>query len=383
MLGRSILNKTLRGNTNTAMSAKATTIELNGKKYDAHTGKIIASATSPKSNPTTSTRTGTETSHKTIDGFTRRRRESASANTTAHSVHKKTEKSKTLMRNAVKKPIANKSQRKSEPSAMVSYHKPTSHAVVDEKRVKRASRVQQSALIKRFGTPQKAIKSTPAILPVQPEPAAPPFPSLDVHHKKVSSLQASQSKRNTHKRTFQKVIDNSTSHNQPAHPKTTRLQHMSHKLRVSTRSINITAASLAVLLLTGFIAYQNVPNLSMRVAAARAGVHGTMPGYQPAGFGLAGPIAYQPGQITLKYASRSDDRQFEVSQQSTDWNSDSLLENFIAANQATYQTFQDSGKTIYIYDNNNATWVDGGVWYRIEGKSALNNDQLLRMAVSM
>lgn len=365
------------------MSAKATTIELNGKTYDARTGKIIASTAPPKSSSTVPTRTNTETNHKTIDGFTRRRRESASAKTTAHSVHKKTEKSKTLMRTAVKKPIVDKSHQKSDSSSQVSYHKPTSHKVVDEKRVKRASRVQQSALIKRFGTPQKAIKSTPAIIPVQPEPVAPPIPSLDIHYKKVSSLHTNQVKPNAPKRTFQNAIDNCTSHTQPAHPKTTRKQHISHKLRVSTRAVNVTAASLAVLLLTGFIAYQNVPNLSMRVAAARAGVHGTMPGYQPAGFGLAGPIAYQPGQITIKYASRSDDRSFEVSQQSTDWNSDSLLENFIATNQATYQTFQDSGKTIYIYDNNNATWVDGGVWYRIEGKSALNNDQLLRMAVSM
>lgn len=121
----------------------------------------------------------------------------------------------------------------------------------------------------------------------------------------------------------------------------------------------------------------------MRLAASRAGVPGTLPNYQPSGFGMSGPIQYKAGQITIHYKSRSDSRAFHINQRSSEWDSATLLDQFVATNRRSYQTYQDNGKTIYIYDNDNATWVDGGIWYQIEGNSSLNSDQLLRLAASM
>ncbi len=358
------------------MSAKATTIELNGKRYDARTGKIIPAQEKVAVGTKEIVKPVTKKPGVAIDGFTRRKPAAPRPKTTAHAVHKKTEKSKTLMRTAVKKPDITKT--KLAPAPRVTHHRQAPHITIDPKRATRAEKVQKSAFVSRFGVPQKTVKPIPAALPVRPEPTAPPVSMLGEHHKPTLSP-----KKTAHQKSFQKAIDSATSHSQPRPKKTTKRQRLSRKLHVSTRTMNVAAASLATVLLAGFIAYQNVPNLSMRVAAARAGVKGTLPDYQPAGFGLAGPIKYQQGQITLNYASNSDARQFQVNQKATDWNSDTLLENFVAVGQKTYQTFQDSGKTIYIYDDNNATWVDGGVWYRIEGSSALSSDQLLRMAASM
>jgi hypothetical protein len=120
----------------------------------------------------------------------------------------------------------------------------------------------------------------------------------------------------------------------------------------------------------------------MRVASARSGVHGSLPGYQPAGFGLNGAISYKPGQITVSYKSTSDNRSFQITQSVSSWNSDTLRDSYVATNHPSYQMVNPKGKTVYLYDSN-ATWVDGGIWYRVEGDSQLNSDQLQNIANSL
>lgn len=121
----------------------------------------------------------------------------------------------------------------------------------------------------------------------------------------------------------------------------------------------------------------------MRIAASRAGFNAAIPSYQPSGFGMKGPIEYGPGQVTLNFKSNSDERNFHVTQRVSSWNSEALLTNFVTTNNKSYQTYQDKGRTIYIYDGSNATWVSNGVWYQIEGKSNLNSDQLIKLANSI
>jgi hypothetical protein len=85
----------------------------------------------------------------------------------------------------------------------------------------------------------------------------------------------------------------------------------------------------------------------------------------------------------VTFRSNSDERNFELQQQVSNWNSQALVDNFILSENKQYQTFQEKGKTIYVYDNANATWVNGGVWYKIEGNSSLNTEQLLKIASSI
>jgi hypothetical protein len=121
----------------------------------------------------------------------------------------------------------------------------------------------------------------------------------------------------------------------------------------------------------------------MRIAAARAGFDASMPAYKPAGFSFKGPINYSAGQVVVSFNSNTDDRQYSVKQQESSWNSDALLSNFVVANNSQYQTYIDRGRTLYIYDGSNATWVDNGVWYQVEGPSDMTTDQLVRIAASI
>ena len=349
------------------MATKQHTIELNGKRYDTRTGKVLSANEVIQSGGQTYTKP-VKQSGVALDGFARQRVNHAERpKTAAYAVHKKTEKSKTLMRHAVQKPRI-----KPELASPIRKHE-VPRTNIDPVRKSRAQKVRKSNLVQRFAAPRADIKPTTAALSVQPEPAhAPPLTLLNKHQEVFSANQ----------KALHQAVANASSHTEARAKKTTQRQRIAHKLKLSNRTVTLATASLSVLLLVGFVAYQNVPNLAIRLATTRAGVEGSLPSYQPAGFGVSGPIHYKQGEITISYKSHTDNRGFQVSQRNSQWNSETLLENHVASGQRAFQTYQDNGKTIYIYDDN-ATWVDGGVWYEIEGNSSLNSDQLLRMASSM
>lgn len=232
--------------------------------------------------------------------------------------------------------------------------------------------VAKSKLISKFGSAAPTTPPRMDTVPLRPEPTPPP---ALVHHTLFDDSSV-----NTH---LAHALARADSHKQPHHKKQ-RLHHKTaRRLHMTPRVMGIATSALSVLLLVGFIAYQNVPNLNMQLASSRAGVAGSLPAYRPSGFALQKSIHHEPGKVTLSYQSNTDTtRAFAISQENSEWNSETLLENYINADNRAYQTHQSSGKTIYLYDNN-ATWVDGGIWYRVEGNAALSSDQLVRLASSL
>lgn len=358
-------------------------IELNGLQYDALTGKPLSkSAGKASATPRSAT-----SSPKHLDGFTRRPR-TVTSQTVSYSVHKKTQKSQTLMRTVVKKPTTTKIQAKvtAQPSEV---KKQTPASIIQSQkpgRVIRAGVISQSDLISKFGKTPAPIKTE--VLHVKSAPSehvnTTKNPTSDMKTT-VSQFQAPIapiSTKSAHS-ILDEAIERATSHDQP-HARKMSLNHrIAQKLHVTPRFVSLAGSSLAVLVIAGFVAYQNMPEFAMKIASTRAGLNASLPSYQPAGFALAGPIKYDHGEVTINYKSNSDDRAFDVTQKNSEWNSEALLENFVTATKQPYQTFQANGRTIYIYDGNKATWVDGGVWFNIDGKTNLNSDQLLRIADSL
>lgn len=335
-------------------------IELNGKRYDAVTGQIISSTPTPQHPAKTAISNVKKVS---IDGFARAVRPLTNNNIAMSG--RKVEKSKTLMRKTVKKPepVKPNSAVKQNPSIQKSTQ------AVSEHKLAKAKAVPKSSLIKRFSdmSPMPSHKSTATTQPV-----------------KTSRMQTVATATTIHADPVAVGLANANSHEQPQAKKPRRHVRVAKRLKISPKVLSASSLALTVLLIGGFFAYQNVPNLNMRVASARAGVQGTLPGYQPAGFSLNGGVSYKPGQITIGYKSNSDDRTFKISQNVSAWNSETLVENYEPLKDSSaYQTVPNKGKTVYIYDGSNATWVDGGIWYRIEGNSRLNSDQLLNLANSM
>lgn len=344
-------------------------IVINGKRYDAKTGHLLDS--SPKHavhKPAAKRQNG-----PSIDGFSRRP-SAAAKPVVAHAVHKKTEKSKTLMRGAVKKPAHSKVHAAAHASHPKTHSAEPIVSVDNHERAARAASIAKSKLISRFGSQPAAAPAKHTAVAHLPVAPAPP---ITMHHgapiiTKTGAVNP-----------FHNAVEKAVSHEQPPHRKTSRRGRAARALRITPRTLSFGSFILAGLLLSGFFVYQNIPNLAMKVASARSGVHASLPGYKPAGFALNGPIKYGSGKISVSYRSVSDDRAFQITQSTSEWNSETLLENFVAVDRRAYQTYQDKGKTIYIYNDNNATWVDGGVWYQVEGASSLNSDQLLRIANSL
>ncbi len=152
----------------------------------------------------------------------------------------------------------------------------------------------------------------------------------------------------------------------------------------SRRVLSIGATCLALLLLGGYLTYLNMPNLSIRVAAAQAGIDATLPNYQPKGYELHGPVAYSDGSVKLAYRANHDaSKKYTVTQQASTWNSQAVLDNYVTEDSNNdYRINSIQGLTVYTY-NNKAVWVNGGILYIIDGNTPLSAQQLDRIASSM
>ena len=137
----------------------------------------------------------------------------------------------------------------------------------------------------------------------------------------------------------------------------------------------------AVLLMSGYVLYLNMPNINLRVAANRAGFEPVVPRYSVGGYKLNRTVDSAPGIVTLQFGD-ADEGGYSITQRASDWDSVSLLNSHVERRASTYQTFQKQGLTLYIYNGNNATWVSGGVWYDLESDVDLNIEQILNIATS-
>ena len=385
-----------------------TTIEINGRIYDAQTGKIVSTASHAVSRSQTKNTRATQPAQSlrrgvVMDGISKRTL--PVADTTHHSAasaklaQAAVQKSHTLHRKAVKKPA----------STTVPYVHSTSANIpskversatgrglllkrVPDAKLSRALQAKKSALVSKFGKPVVNATKLTTVLPVQP---APPTTS---HHTAKPQTESPQpltttttSSKETHnhqsqpkKFVFEDHIKHANSHLLKPVKKESRRRRLVRSLKVSPKIVAAGAAVFAVLLLGGFFAYQNVPSVSMRIAASKAGFPASLPSSVPAGYSFNGPVEVNDQIVSLKYASNSDGRNFIITQKPTNWSSEALLTNYLLDTQFRYQVYKDKGLTIYIYDGSNATWVDKGVWYNVNGdEGSLSSEQLLELAASI
>lgn len=147
------------------------------------------------------------------------------------------------------------------------------------------------------------------------------------------------------------------------------------------RFMTFGSASLAVVMLAGYLTYLNMPNLSIRMAAVQSGVDATYPGYRPDGYALNGPVSFKDGEVSMRFAYAGGDQDFIITQKKSGWDS-SAVRQFVDTQASSAVTTQVDGITIYTY-NGNAAWVNGGIFYTLEGNAPLSNSQIQRIATSM
>ena len=151
---------------------------------------------------------------------------------------------------------------------------------------------------------------------------------------------------------------------------------------MTRRFSSLAAASLAVLLIIGFVSYQNAANIQIRVASSRAGINATLPKWEPSGFAI-GKFTYSPGTVAVNFHSNNGQHSFSLVQTASKWNSATLFDQYVFPNSNSYEAIKASNTTIYAYNNTNATWVNNGIWFKLIGNGSLSTSQLVTLAASM
>ena len=155
------------------------------------------------------------------------------------------------------------------------------------------------------------------------------------------------------------------------------------KDRKTLRRIIIISAAVLVLAIIAFAAWRLIPNISVSVAAAQAGIEATYPEYTPDGYTLSQPVTFGDGEVSLKFTSNSNDNYYTIDQTRSSWDSSAVLDNVVTpAAGADYTTTKERGLTIYTYGAS-AAWVNGGILYEIDSKAPLSGDQIRKIATSL
>jgi len=329
-------------------------VEINGRVYDAKSGRLMSLKHSKN----------TVSTKKVIDGvmkpassphnspkldLTKSRVTTVQQSQSVHQRSQKTQRLHPAIRETAKAAMdkANTIKRFSSKST-------------NFKRSQRASNQPKSKLINRHDLkPTEQSVAPPAV--TNDNSIAPPLPVMF-------------SKR-------PKVVDNIAPPQSTQEPQPQEVEDNQSWVR---RHLIPAAASFASLaLISGFLIYNSLPTLTMRVAAARAGFNASAPNYQPSGFSFEGPVSYGPGRVVIRFDSKTDDRSYIITERESAWDSQSLLDNFVADEAENYLTFEEHGLTVYLYNDSQATWVDNGIWYHISGDANLNSEQLLKIASSL
>lgn len=326
------------------------TVTINGTVYDARTGMPLE-------------KLGAVTETKATPAHT------PSQPRPSQSVHRIPEKSKTLNRHVVGKKTPAKTQT------------PVRQDIVRRP----VANITKSPTITRFAPHPVAAKQpqtrsmSDIAAPVAQHPIA---AKAQQHHAQLQAAKVAPKQMLAPKpsqvikqEAIAEALDNAPSH---------AANHKQHKTtNKRSRFLSVASASLALLLLGGYFTYLNMPSLSVRVAAAQAGVNATYPEYRPDGYSLRGPVAYDDGQVSMKFAANAGPQNFSITQTKSSWDSSALEENYVnEASNGGYIPFIEHGLKIYVFDNN-AAWVNGGVLYKITGDAPLSNDQIRRIATSM
>lgn len=169
---------------------------------------------------------------------------------------------------------------------------------------------------------------------------------------------------------------------EPSRPKAPALEQALQAAKPTPNIVKMGAAVASIALMSGLVWMQNSPKMAFRSAAAKAGIDASLPTYVPSSYRQNGPVSVGQGQITLNFSSPSDEEQLKIAQRRTDWDSNSLRENFVAKQSNNYLAVQGQGLTIYMFDDY-ASWVNHGVWYTISGTAKLSREQVLRMAYGL
>ena len=170
-----------------------------------------------------------------------------------------------------------------------------------------------------------------------------------------------------------------------ADPATARKQAFALALANAPRRNTLTSAAAAaavVVIMGGYVWLQNVPKLAVHTASAKAGFTASLPTYMPSNYTMNRTVSSSPGRVSLAFSAPGNNG-LTINQTQTNWDPQSLLDNYVSKQSNQYLAVNGQGLTIYLYNGDEASWVNQGIWYSIQGNNQLNREQLLKIAYGL
>lgn len=341
-------------------------VELNGKIYDAITGRhlgnteqkpIVESVSKPLS----------------IDGFLGNYKPNIrylTPHKIAPNTKRSTDKSKTLMRHAVKQPA--KVNKITHDILRKKVHHISRNKISNDKRelpihqeiLSRVQRIPKSQFVAKFNDP------VAKVLTVSQAPAK---LHDDIHTKNISNLEDLDKKANKPISQLDELtriaLEKADAH------KLLEANYKDAPIKNNHRKGFFLIALVIVIIAIGFTGYLMFNNFLFLVDSTRIGLHSRLPTFTESGFHL-GKISQNGDGVTLLYSSNSDGRTYKLIESPTNWDSQTLVINVVNANVgSSYNTIQVDGRVVYLF-NNEAVWVDGNVFYTLINNAHLTSNQL-------
>lgn len=352
------------------MGRTTQTITINGKLYDASTGKLLNKKPSVKTISDISPHKGSNTQQK---NHTPTKRSPVStlnktARKTAPTTVRALQHSQTLRRDGLKKPSLKKPSPISQHRRTIAPKKP--HVIHST-----------SAKVHKFA--KASVRKSNKILPetdLKLKAEAEAIGNAHAHHLANHSKLDKQkiSSRAIKEKLLEQQLHHAKSHEAAPH-RVKNIHHISRRWRITTVSIS----SFVLVVLAAYLTYANIPNLSIKIASANAGISASLPNYQPKGFHLNGPISYSQGQVDVNYRQTGGKEKYTLIQRLSSWDPQALLDNLVMKeSKDDYQIHSANGLTIYTYSDK-AAWVNGGILHIINGSMPLSSDQVIHIANSI
>lgn len=336
------------------------TVTINGRAYDAVTGlpiesiKVNSSPAPGKKKPaavpapTPVEKPASKVTHEITD---------------SKIVHNNLQRSQTLLRRGTKKPgVPNK--------PIIKRSSPGRH--MDIARSTDVTRFAKHPVVASASKPASAVTSKPTVHPDKPARVH-PMAQRAITQKAVVTPKKATTAKEVKDAEIAKALAVPT-------PKTKKQSKAKKK---ALRRVVIISSIVLILLAGLFAAWRFIPNISVSLAAAQAGIAATYPEYTPDGYSLSQPVTYSDGEVDLKFTSNSNDNYYAINQARSSWDSSAVLDNVVTpAAGANYVTTKERGLTIYTYDTK-AAWVNSGILYQINSQAPLTGDQIRRIATSL
>ena len=79
-----------------------------------------------------------------------------------------------------------------------------------------------------------------------------------------------------------------------------------------------------------------------------------------------------------------EDAKFKLTEEKSSWDSNAFLNNFVKANWGiNYTVVREQGITIYISNEADASWVNGGLLYTLDSDGQLSKKQIKNIVTSL